>query len=159
MTNGNEIYPRRPDLAYKKFWRCDGCQNYVGCHPGRVTPLGSIPTRELRNARNHIHKILDPLWKEGRFARGDIYAALTEHLGRQYHTAEIQSLDEARSVCRMVQRIARDGLPGRGAADVPLSAASAEVVGRVERSGPAVIARGAPGSAASASVNPSEDAT
>lgn len=69
LTDGGEIYPHRPDLSDLPFWKCDTCGNYVGCHhktEDRTRPLGIIATPELRNAKNHIHRILDPLWQTGR---------------------------------------------------------------------------------------------
>lgn len=112
LTDGGEIYPHRPDLATLPFWRCDDCCNYVGCHhktKDRTRPLGHIPTAEIRDARKHIHAILDPLWKSKRMNRRDIYAKIAEHMGRdEYHTAEIKSIEEARDVYRAVKEIARE---------------------------------------------------
>lgn len=108
LTDGREIYPRRPDLAELPFWRCDRCRNSVGCHHktrDRTRPLGVIATPELKQARQHIHSILDPLWRSGRWKRGQLYAALTEKLGRQYHTSELRSLEEAREVWRAIREL------------------------------------------------------
>lgn len=110
LTDGAEIYPRRPDLATLPFWRCDTCHNYVGCHhktKNRTRPLGAIPTADLKNARRHIHVILDPIWQSGRLSRRHIYARLTQTLGREYHTGDLRTLDEARTIYRAVQDIAR----------------------------------------------------
>ena len=109
LTNGAEVYPHRSDLAALPFWKCDDCGNYVGCHhktskPTR--PLGNIPNREIRNARQHIHRILDPLWKSGRMRRGAVYAKISDAIGYQYHTAEIRSLEDARRVYAEVKKIA-----------------------------------------------------
>lgn len=101
LTNGGEIYPHRSDLHTLPFWACDGCGNFVGCHhktDDRTRPLGNIPTKELRNARKHIHAVLDPLWKGGKYKRKEVYQILSDMLGRPYHTAELQSIDEARMV-------------------------------------------------------------
>ena len=109
LTDGTEIYPHRPDLAGLPFWRCDSCGCYVGCHhktKNRTQPLGNLPTADLRTARSHIHAILDPLWKSRRMQREKIYAELTERFGKQYHTGEIRSVEEARDVFRAVQEIA-----------------------------------------------------
>src|SRR4051812_41388072 len=109
LTDGKEIYPHRPDLSTLPFWKCDTCKNYVGCHHkthDRTKPLGNIPTREIMEARKHIHRILDPLWKEASergAARGRIYAAISQALGYQYHTGEIKTLEEARKVYAIVQ--------------------------------------------------------
>lgn len=107
LTDGAEIYPHRPDLAKLPFWKCDVCGNYVGCHhktKNRTQPLGNIPTPEIRNARSHIHKILDPLWIGKRQTRSGIYKKIAEAIGRKsYHTANIKTLDEARQVYQIVK--------------------------------------------------------
>jgi hypothetical protein len=110
LTDGREVYPHRPDLAGLPFWKCDGCGNHVGCHHktrNRTRPLGNIPTKELRNARQHIHKVLDPIWQSGKMPRGKVYAKLAEQLGlAEYHTAEIKTVEEARKVYAIVKELA-----------------------------------------------------
>ena len=108
LTDGKEVYPHRKDLYSIPFWKCDVCGNHVGCHhktKDRIKPLGCIPTTEIRNARKHIHAILDPLWKSGKYKRGRIYSILTERLGFKYHTAEISSIKQARKVYKVVKEI------------------------------------------------------
>ena len=102
---GADTYPHRPDLSGKKFWQCGACGNYVGCHPGSTTPLGNIPTPELRNARGHIHAILDPIWKRNRMSRSEVYRRISEKIGRQYHTGEIKTLEDARVIFRIVKEL------------------------------------------------------
>ena len=112
LTDGEEIYPHREDLYPLPFWKCDDCGNYVGCHHktnDRTRPLGNIPTPEIREARKHIHAILDPLWQSGKMGRKKIYALLTEKMGWKYHTAKIKSVEEARKVYAAVKEI---GLAG-----------------------------------------------
>ena len=110
LTDGHEVYPHRPDLGDLPFWKCDTCGNHVGCHwkTKDRTPLGNIPTKELKNARQHIHLILDPIWKQRRMPRGKLYARLAKELGlNEYHTAEIKTIDEARKVYAIVRDISR----------------------------------------------------
>lgn len=121
LTNGKEVYPRRRDLWDLPFWRCDACGNHVGCHhktKARTRPLGCIPTPEIKNARQHIHRILDPLWRSRRFTRRDLYRRLGEATGKaEYHTAEIRTLEEARLVYRTIQQLSRpadQGAPQHG---------------------------------------------
>jgi hypothetical protein len=45
-----------------------------------------------------IHDIIDPLWRSGAISRKTVYQAMSERLGREYHTAEIRSLDEANAI-------------------------------------------------------------
>lgn len=108
LTNGGEIYPHRRDLKRLPFWRCDACGSFVGCHhktKERTKPLGCMPTPEIRSARREIHSILDPLWQSGQIARGELYRRLRSVIGREYHTAEIRSIDEARVVLSAIRAI------------------------------------------------------
>lgn len=111
MVDGSETYPHRHDLHSLPFWKCDACGNFVGCHhktKDRTRPLGCIPTPEIKVARQHIHRILDPIWKTGRMRKSEIYERLTDKLGWKYHTAEIRSLDDARTVYRYVKNIEKE---------------------------------------------------
>ena len=110
LTNGREIYPHRDDLYGLPFWKCDACGNHVGCHhktKDRTRPLGHIPNKEIRNARKHIHALIDPLWKSGKLKRKDLYARISKQIGWEYHTAKIRNIDEAREVYRIALEIRR----------------------------------------------------
>ncbi|OWK34653.1 hypothetical protein FRUB_10624 [Fimbriiglobus ruber] len=104
------MYPHRPDLFGLPYWKCDTCGNYVGCHhktKDRTRPLGNIPTKELKNARQHIHRILDPIWQNGKMPRGKVYAVIASQLGiAEYHTAEIKTIEDARRVYAIVKGLA-----------------------------------------------------
>ncbi|MBS4040385.1 MAG: hypothetical protein KGZ81_07260 [Flavobacteriales bacterium] len=105
LTDGTERYPHRPDLAELPFWHCDTCGAWVGCHhktTNRTLPLGYLATPEILKARIKIHDLLDPLWKSGMIKRGQAYAHIAKRLGYQYHTGEIKSLEEARTVYQIV---------------------------------------------------------
>jgi hypothetical protein len=112
LVLGDEVYPHRQDLAELPFWRCLGCGNFVGCHhktKNPTAPLGCIPTPEIKNARRHIHSILDPLWKSGRYKRKELYERLAKATGRKnYHTAYIRSVEEARLVYAEIQKIHKE---------------------------------------------------
>lgn len=108
LTDGKEIYPHRDDLHNLPFWKCDVCGNFVGCHhktKQRTKPLGSIPTPKIRELRKEIHALLDPIWKFGVMSRQSIYAMLTDVIGRQYHTAEINTQNEAALVLEALAKI------------------------------------------------------
>jgi hypothetical protein len=91
------------------FWRCDACLNFVGCHhktKNRTEPLGCIPTAELKDARKMLHALIDPIWQSGKIGRRELYAAIGRDLGREYHTAETRTLEEAREAYRAARKYA-----------------------------------------------------
>jgi hypothetical protein len=112
LTNGREIYPHIPRLFQQPFWKCDTCKNYVGCHHrsnNPTTPLGSIPTREVRRLRSEIHSLLDPIWQSKRISRDEIYVLLAKELGiKAYHTAEINTLEDATKVISWLKSYTQD---------------------------------------------------
>lgn len=62
LVDGRVIYPHRPDLASKMFWRCCACGAYVGCHRGTTVPLGTTAGPVTQRARREAHAAFDPLW-------------------------------------------------------------------------------------------------
>lgn len=107
-VGGNVIYPHRPDLANKWFYRCPECKQYIGCHPGTKNPLGVIPTQEMKKARMIIHDLIDPLWKKGIISRGKLYRLMSKELHiKHYHTGWTRSLQQCRDVYRAATKIIR----------------------------------------------------
>ena len=108
LADGRQIYPHRPDLFVRSFWRCDTCGNYVGGHWKSNTPLrplGSIPTPALRLLRAGLHMKFDTLWKFRGVHRGELYRRVSEKFGRQYHAGEIRSAEEAKQVSAIIDQI------------------------------------------------------
>lgn len=109
LTSGEEIYPHRSDLHNLPFWKCDACNNYVGCHwktANRTNPLGNIPTKDLRYARMRIHEILDPIWKKGIMNRRKLYTTMAKELGiSAFHIAEIKTVEEAERAYSVVRKL------------------------------------------------------
>lgn len=101
LTDGREVYPRRPGLADKPIWVCTVCEDTrVGCHPGTEEPLGFPADAALREVRMLLHhQRIDPLWKNApqtggysatddealriirKAARGRVYGFLAERMG------------------------------------------------------------------------------
>lgn len=98
---GDSIYPHRPDLYGKTFWQCPHCGNYVGSHQDG-TPLGTIPTPELRVMRNKVHAVIDKYWlpQRNRVKRKMLYRALGIFLGKEYHTGVLNSIEECEAVIK-----------------------------------------------------------
>ena len=108
-VKGKYIYPHRIDLMSIDVWQCPTCSNYVGCHSKSKTPfkpLGVIPSKGLRIARTHIHRLLDPLWINKIITRDALYKLLAKSLGiSEFHTAEIRTLEDARIVYKILKKI------------------------------------------------------
>ena len=102
---GRSIYPHREDLWALKFYRCPHCLNHVGTHRRSHKPLGCIPSPEIKNARRHIHALIDPVWKSRKLSRSQLYNSLSEALGYQYHTAWIRDIEEARTVYKVAKKL------------------------------------------------------
>lgn len=81
LVGGDVIYPHRPDLADKLFYRCVLCEAHVGCHPGTTEPLGRVANAELRKAKMAAHAAFDPLWRGGGMKRKEAYAWLRTAMG------------------------------------------------------------------------------
>ncbi|HEY1956752.1 MAG TPA: zinc-finger-containing protein [Polyangiaceae bacterium] len=81
LVTGRVVYPHRPDLYSKHFWRCARCTAVTGCHPGTTRPLGVPALPQTRTARGRAHAAFDPLWKSGRMTRGEAYAWISKEMG------------------------------------------------------------------------------
>lgn len=106
LVPGRSLYPNRPDLRGRRFWRCEPCDAHVGCHQAGsgqgdgTKPLGRLANAELRVAKQFAHAMFDPLWQSGRMKRRDAYAWLAEALGIPTREAHIGMFDLQR--CRAV---------------------------------------------------------
>lgn len=89
------MYPHRPDLHDKRFYRCAPCAAWVGCHPGSANPLGRLANAELRKAKSAAHTAFDPLWKSKRMRRKEAYGWLAERLGVKKNECHIGMFDVA----------------------------------------------------------------
>jgi hypothetical protein len=110
LVRGKAIYPHRPDLNSKFFYRCEPCQAWVGCHPGTKTPLGRLANAELRAWKSKAHAAFDPVWRremsfgvKKHTARGAGYSWLAEQLGIEHSDCHIGMMDVAQ--CRRVVEI------------------------------------------------------
>lgn len=108
LSDGKEAYPHRADLHSLPFWFCDTCKNFVGCHhktSNRTKPLGVIPNKELKKYRMALHSVIDPMWKTHQMSRKKIYSHISRELGKQYHTADIKSVEEAQKIQNIVYKL------------------------------------------------------
>lgn len=104
LVTGDVIYPHRPDLKNRNFYKCPFCGEYVGCHPNTTKPLGCIPSKELRQARIKVHDKLDILWKSGKHKRAEIYKTLSEHFGYKYHNGNTKTVAECEEAIQVLEK-------------------------------------------------------
>ena len=110
MVDGTVVYPHRPDLSEKLFWKCPGdCDAYVGCHPESPHPMGRMANKELRCLKMDAHAAFDKLWKRelgGSMRRKEAYAWLADKMGIDIDECHIGMFDENR--CRRVISLCRE---------------------------------------------------
>jgi hypothetical protein len=103
FVSGDVIYPHRPDLFEKRFYRCVPCAAYVGTRGNSVIPLGILANAELRAAKSAAHAVFDPLWKSGELPRKQAYFELAQKLGIDMKKCHIGMFDVA--MCKKVIEI------------------------------------------------------
>jgi hypothetical protein len=102
-VTGAVMYPHRPDLASRVFFRCTPCDAYVGTHEGTdpPQPLGRLANAELRGAKIRAHAAFDPLWRQAiaqtglarAVVRREAYKWLAARLGLPARETHIGMLD------------------------------------------------------------------
>lgn len=97
-VTGAQLFPHLPRLADKVFYRCDGCDAHVGCHPGTSKPLGRLANKALRMARTRAHAAFDPIWRDGHLSRAGAYAWLARELKMQKTKCHIALFEEDESL-------------------------------------------------------------
>jgi hypothetical protein len=113
-ATGVDIYPHRPDLSDKKFYRCVPCHAYVGCHVKTGEPFGSLANATLRKLRNQAHAAFDPLWLElggthgnKKQYRTNAYSLLAKAMDISVENCHIAVFDEDQ--CREVINLCNSG--------------------------------------------------
>ena len=83
LVSGKVVYPHRDDLAEKRFWMCEKCGAYVGCHKvsDGTLPLGSPAGKETRAPRAKVHALIDPPWQSKKVQRSADYYWISQKLG------------------------------------------------------------------------------
>jgi hypothetical protein len=113
-VGGLDIYPRRPDLAHKRFWRCPCCKARVGCHPPAnsarggigdgTVPLGRLANKELRDVKQLAHAAFDPLFRNGSMRRAEAYAWLAKTLNMTADECHLGHFD-VRDCWRVIEAV------------------------------------------------------
>lgn len=113
LVTGLVIYPHRPDLSHLRFWMCDPCSAYVGCHKNsdRHVPLGRLANAELRTWKQQAHSNFDPLWKSGEMSRRDAYTWLADQMKLDFKKCHI-GMFNVEQCKRVVQIIAARAAKG-----------------------------------------------
>lgn len=107
LVSGVKIYPHRTDLNDLKFWNCEQCKAYVGCHKNskKNIPLGRLANSELRIWKQNAHSCFDPIWKSGKIDRPNAYAWLAKRMGIDKEFCHIGrfSVEQCKQVIKIVK--------------------------------------------------------
>ena len=60
-----------------------------------------------------VPKVMDPLWIDGVWKRGDLYSHIRSRLGYEFHTSHIKTIEEARIIYKIVKGIADASIVAR----------------------------------------------
>lgn len=106
LMSGKVIYPHRKDLAEKRFWQCEPCDAYVGCHPNTTKPMGRLANRSLRQWKMMAHAHFDPMFKTGKMTRTEAYAWLAQRMGLHKGDCHIGMFNEEQcaEVVRLIEQ-------------------------------------------------------
>ena len=81
-VTGEAIYPHRPDLYRRRFFRCQTHTDYyVGTHRKSGEALGVLANKEHRRLKILCHRYFDPHWKERGNDRSALYQRLSDEMG------------------------------------------------------------------------------
>ena len=86
-VENKEKYGRNFGKSFMCYF-CKPCGTYVGCHENTRRPLGTMADKELMQLRMKAHATIDPLWKDGKMKRKEVYKLLKEKFGREIHIGE-----------------------------------------------------------------------
>lgn len=112
LVTGERIYPHRRDLHKKHFYLCEACDAYVGCHPGSKRPLGRLADSVLREWKQKVHAVLDPLWRQHHMTRKAAYSYLADRMGIRKQDCHIGMFDVEQ--CQQAVRILRQEALAKG---------------------------------------------
>lgn len=114
LVDGEVIYPHLPDLHDRRYWLCEPCDAWVGCHGTGCRPLGLPADLETRRARVETHRMFDRLWFRKRHrdkdARTRAYQWLAEQMGLSRSECHIGKFDLDQ--CLTAQRAVRAKMGG-----------------------------------------------
>lgn len=101
--NNKEVYGKQFGRSYMCYY-CKDCDAYVGCHNNTKNPLGTMANASLRKMRQHVHSVLDPLWKSGKYTRGKIYQMLQDAFGEPVHIGE-SDVEKCKEIIRTLEKL------------------------------------------------------
>lgn len=88
------IYRR---MGFGQVYVCSNypvCDAYVGVHEGTTKAKGSLANRELRELRQKVHAVFDPVWKNRGYDRSELYEAAAKTLGvPEFHIGDMRETE------------------------------------------------------------------
>ena len=125
---GAEIYPRSPDIADLRFFKCDECDAFIGTLKVSGKPLGLPANKELREIRKLTFDKIKPIYQNAwqhksygkidssdqdarmsiqRSAKKRVYMSIAANMGIPYETCKVThfGIDECREAYRLALRM------------------------------------------------------
>lgn len=96
----------RVPKAWDLVWHCLDCLALVGCHEGTDIPLGYMADAATREARYHVHKVFDRLWRgRKQLSRAEAYIWMAQVLQLKVEDAHIGmlTLEQCEALTRAVE--------------------------------------------------------
>lgn len=110
LVLGSVAAPDVPKLADKLYFLCRGCGNFVGSWHNKgdiYIPVGTIPTKEVQDAREVVYENMQRLIDAGHYKRSTLYNLLTKKLGWCGHfgVAKIDSVKQAKKITKILKKV------------------------------------------------------
>lgn len=104
-VSGKEIYPHHHDLKNLIFYQCLPCDAYIGTYKGTSKPLGTLASKELREARAKAYAAFERIWIESHLTRSSAYKWLCVKLNISENEANFGLFDM--STCERLIEVAQ----------------------------------------------------
>lgn len=107
LVSGYYIHPSKKKYRNRRYYLCEDCGAYVGCHKGSDKALGTPANEELRGKRIQTHLFLDSLWRGKKLSRRNAYVLLSKKLDialRNCHIGEF-GLEMCEKAIEAIKRI------------------------------------------------------
>jgi len=107
LVPGKYIFSGNTKYKKQNYYICKKCGDYVRCHKGTTTALGTLASKELRKKRVQVHREFDYMWKNSALTRKQAYINLAKKLGISLSKCHIAAFDDG--LCKKALEILKCG--------------------------------------------------